>query len=124
MKKIIILLLLIVTTSTQAQTPWRNLTISNSYGIGFKNNSFNMTSANVYYELNKGIAITSWTGLNIQKRSNPGWISSQATVVKKFKKLSIGTGIQYNGSQIIQPNIMPGNNIYVITTASYSSKLR
>lgn len=117
MKKIILLLCLVSFVS-MAQTPWRTLTVTNTYGNSFKGARFNTSSVNLYYGLKNNLSVQSWSGLQYHENPNFQWFSTQSTLVKNFNKLGVGLGFQYGTNGAVF-----NNNTYLITTVSYQFKL-
>lgn len=121
MKKLIVLFLLIASTGF-AQKPWRTLTFSNNFGVSTKDQQFNQFSTNLYYEINPKVYVTNWTGVNYFFNSQSSWLSSQALIMRKYDKLSIGGGIQYGASS--QANFLfKDNSTYFIGSVIYQIKL-
>lgn len=120
MKKLIVLFLLIA-SSGFAQKPWRTVTFNNNFGAS-GTQQFNQFSANLYYEINPKVYVTNWTGVNYFFNSQSSWLSSQALIMRKYDKLSIGGGIQYGASS--QANFLfKDNATYFIGSLTYQIKL-
>jgi hypothetical protein len=101
---------------------WRTLTITNVTGLDKDNRLFNMSSLNLYYEIENGLAITNWTGIQAQTSTMPGWISSQTLVVKSKGGLTYGAGIQYGNTA---PSLVPVNSsTFGVVSLSYRFKLK
>jgi hypothetical protein len=101
---------------------WRTLTITNVTGLDKNNRLLNLSSLNLYYEIERGIAITNWTGIQSQTASMPGWISSQTLLVKSTKGFTYGAGIQYGNSA---PSLVPIDpSMFGVVSLSYRFKLK
>lgn len=119
MKKVLLVLLVsVLSVPLYAQTPWRALTFTNTYGVGQNSRYFNTTSANLYYGLRKNYSIQGWSGYQTHKNPDFQWFSAQTSVVKNWGGLGAGLGVQYGTSGF------NANNAYVITTISYQFKLK
>jgi hypothetical protein len=147
MKKIIILVVMVLGINTaftqdivqpnnkmiekplfDGDTPkWRALTINTQVGAGTF--GYNTTSLNLFYELDNGIAITSWVGYNLRFNGDNGWSNAQFLVNKMIgdtQNLRIGTGFSYASSadNPFASNLTNENTSFFVIEASYRIKFK
>jgi hypothetical protein len=120
--KRLLFILSFISFSAFSQKPWRTLSFNNNFGVSAVRQPFNQFSANLYYEINPKVYVTNWTGINYTFHSNTSWLSSQALIMRKFDKLSIGGGLQYGAAS--QADFMfRDNSTYFIGSITYQIKL-
>lgn len=135
MKKIILITILsigvtfigIPQENQAAKNPWRTLTFTNVGGFTFGGSYMNTFSATLFYELNHGISIQSWSGINWNLTYDSGWISTQNTINKSFgKDWMVGSGFLYGGGMAPGniANDFSNNDMTLIFTISKRYKLR
>lgn len=107
--KKIVLLLLISTASISAQDKWRTLTLQTTNGVSTNGEFITTSSVSISYELKNKFSIENWNGINFTSSDKSLWISSQTTLNKSFKKLTVGVGVLYMQSRDL--NLPKINNI-------------
>lgn len=115
-KKILLIVGMLFLTSItygQSVSKWRELTFSNTAGIGVNNSMFNQFSAALYYELPSNLAISTWNAINFQSNNGipQNWASSQTLLLRQNKnQWRYGVGYQYGsgGTGLIPINTSQG----------------
>lgn len=103
--------------------PWRTLTFSYVTGIDQNSRVLKTYTTNLYYELDNGLAITNWTGLQARTSTMNGWLSSQTLIIKsRSNGFSYGAGLQYGNAA---PTLVPDNSsLFGVVRLSYQIRLK